>query len=397
MKPASLTAASFRGYTPEARALAGQYLPLLRAMPLALLPAYLVQIEGAGSLFPVESARLRLQLEALAAKPELLRSFAAMEVPPELAETDWVRAPGRFEQAWSAALWQTGQIDAYHRAGAALFAALPAPPASARAPLLLAVMGAGARADGPPLFTRIRKQGLYLRRVRDAGAPDALPALAARRARGGPRYAHWFVDGGPAPWTGMPGVESLSWAELAPAREAVVREMDRAVRDGSGPERLAERLGSLDAHAVNLGTADPCIERLLLGLLTEGSGTQLYATSFVQAAGLALVRRAQPETLLLRFGPRRRSANLNDLLQQRAQSAELDADGALIDADMAVWYAWLAMRKSDARVRLLAWVESRKEAFVAGPGVVRGAESDTPSGLNDALAMLGEDSEAHSG
>ena len=127
-----------------------------------------------------------------------------------------------------------------------------------------------------------------------------------------------------------------------------------------------------------------------MSLLTQGSGTQLYSTSFVQAAGVELVRRAQPTTLLLRFAPRRKPASMNDMLDQRGQSPEMDAAGALVDADMGLYYAWLALQRQPGgeQARMLAYVEGQGEAFVVGPQATRGAESTTPLTLKQVTELL---------
>ncbi len=359
-------------------------------MPLSLLPAYLRQLREADVLFPVEAARLRLQLATLIAQPGLMLAFREIDIPSTLAAMPWVEQPARFEAALSASLWQSGQIDAYHRAASALFAALPEPPTPA-APLLVGVMGQGASVDAGPIFTRARKDGLHLSKVSETDASETLHTLLAARAQAsGKAYAHWYVDGGAPLWTRPSSVAGFTYPQVAPMRQAVVREMDRAVAEGAGPERLAERLGALPPASLHLQetTNDPRVAHFLLSLLTEGSGTQIYSTSFVQAAALGLIRRAQPETLVVRFAPRRKAAGLNDLLQARAESPELDADGALVDADMALWYSWLALRRLSPGARMLLWVESRGEALAAGPTVVRGAESTTPMDFAAALKLV---------
>ncbi len=391
MTPADLQAASFAAYPEGGRALAAAHLSLLRAMPLSLLPSYLVQIEQYPMLFPVEAERLRLQLDALAKRPALLAPFAAIAVPAALEREDWLRRPAWFVGALAGALWQTGQIDAYHRAAEELFAALPVPPRPGGPPLLLAVMGRGAApGSGYPLFTRLRKEGMYLRKLDEEGAALTLAGFLGERARRDSRaYAHWYVDGGES-WAAPNSVEAFAFPRLAPVRDAVLAQMDWAVREGTGPELLADRLRELPPAALGLAlvTSDARMGRFLVSLLTEGSGTQLYSTSFVQAAGVELIRRAEPSTLLLRFAPRRRPASMNDMLDQRPQSPELDPDGALVDADMAVYYAWLALRRQDARASLVAWVEGRGEAFVAGPAITRGVESATPLTMQKALALV---------
>ena len=394
-RPADLEAASFASYSAGARSVAVAHLSLLRAMPLSLLPSYLVQVKEYETLFPLEQERLRRQLDALEAKPELMQPFRAMELPASVQQVDWVRRPEMFVAALAGALWQTQQIDAYHRAAQALFQALPeAERAPGTAPpMLIAVMGRDAKPGSYPLFTRLRAQGLYARKIDEAGAAEALCGLAGRRAAADTTaYTHWYVDGG-EPWT-LPTmhVERFTFPELAPLTDAVLREMDKAVRAGSGPEVLALRLREMRPEDLGLGgvTRDPRMARFFVSLLTEGSGTQLYSTSFVQAAAVELVRRTQPRTLMLRFAPRRKPASMNDMLEQRAQSAELDAEGALIDADMGLYYAWLAMQRQPGgdKAMLLALVEGHGEAFVAGPGVTRGVESTTPMRVAQVLELL---------
>ncbi len=396
MKPGDLQETSFAAYPQSSRALAGEYLAALRAMPLSLLPSYLVQVQQYPTLFPVEAERLRLQLNALQARPELTQTFAGIELPPELERMDWVQQPALFVGALAGALWQTRQIDAYHQAAEVLFAALPQArrAAGGAAPMLIAVMGRSAAPGRYPLFTRLRKQGLYVRKLDETGAAATLTALLTKRAQGdASAYTHWYVDGGePWPFTPKAAIEQVSFLVLAPVTDAVLREMDRAVREGSGPEVLADRLAAIRPEALGLEqvTADARMQHFLVSLLTQGSGTQLYSTSFVQAAAVELVRRAQPQTLLLRFAPRCKPASMNDMLEQRAQGVELDADGALVDADMAVYYAWLAMQRQPdgAHATLLVYVEGHGEAFVAGPGVTRGAQSTTPLRVEQLLAML---------
>jgi hypothetical protein len=48
---------------------------------------------------------------------------------------------------------------------------------------------------------------------------------------------------------------------------------------------------------------DAVLSRFQVSVLTEGSGTQVFSTTFVQWAAREAFRRAQPLTLLLRFAP----------------------------------------------------------------------------------------------
>ena len=51
-----------------------------------------------------------------------------------------------------------------------------------------------------------------------------------------------------------------------------------------------------------------------LKLLTEGSGTQIFSTTFAQWTAREALRRAQPLTMLVRFAPRQRQRPMNELL-----------------------------------------------------------------------------------
>src|SRR5436305_4305478 len=94
---------------------------------------------------------------------------------------------------------------------------------------------------------------------------------------------------------------------------------------------------------------DYVLDRFQLSLLSEGSGTQVFATTFVQWAAREALRRAQPMTMLVRFAPRQREKPMNELLAEAQRRPELDAHGSLIDADMGAWYTWLnQQRLSDA-------------------------------------------------
>jgi hypothetical protein len=401
MIPSDLKAESFAAWSPGARALAVRYLSLLRTMPLSLLPSYLLQIESDDRLFPAEQKQLASQLAALSAKPELMSSFAAIAVPQQAARIDWLAHPGLFIDEMSRGLWQTHQIDAYHRAAEELFAAMPLPPVASQAPapLLIAFLGRDAAPSDYPLFVKLRHSGTYLRHVDETQASTYLMGLLHQRATAHPEaYAHWYVDGGepwpfpPSPSRSPDSLKCFTYPELTPLTDAVLQTMKKAVQDGWGPELLADRMRELKPASLDAGTvtADPRMAHLFVTLLTQGSGTQLYSTSFMEAAGVEVIRRAQPSTVMLRFAPRRKPASMNDMLDQRGQSLQTDPEGSLIDADMALYYAWLAMRKlpGGEQASLLALVEGQGQAFVAGPAVTHGIESSSSVTIPEMLAMI---------
>ena len=130
-------------------------------------------------------------------------------------------------------------------------------------------------------------------------------------------------------------------------------------------------------------TADPVLNRFQVSLLTEGSGTQVFSTSFVQWAAREAWRRAQPVTLLARFAPRQREKPMNELLAELQRRPELDPQGSLIDADMGAYYTWInQQRLSDAdRSSFLVWFEDHSEALAIGPALPRGSVDNRPINL----------------
>src|SRR5437762_14205945 len=79
---------------------------------------------------------------------------------------------------------------------------------------------------------------------------------------------------------------------------------------------------------------DEVLERFEISMLTEGSGTQIFSTTFAQWTAREALRRAQPLTLLVRFAPRQRQKPMNEMLSAGHEVAELDPLGSLIDADI---------------------------------------------------------------
>ena len=85
------------------------------------------------------------------------------------------------------------------------------------------------------------------------------------------------------------------------------------------------------------GKGDEVMNRFVVKLLTEGSGTQIFSTTFAQWTAREVLRRAQPLTLLVRFAPRQRQRPMNELLAAGDSNPELDPTGSLIDADMGAY------------------------------------------------------------
>src|SRR3982751_5956963 len=136
------------------------------------------------------------------------------------------------------------------------------------------------------------------------------------------------------------------------------------------PEAFRTRMAQTRPDEIGLAAGgDSVLDRFQLSILTEGSGTQVFATTFVQWAAREALRRAQPTTMLVRFAPRQREKPMNELLAEAQRRPELDPQGSLVDADMGAYYTWLnQQRLSDAeRATFIAWFEGHKDAVVIGP------------------------------
>ena len=135
---------------------------------------------------------------------------------------------------------------------------------------------------------------------------------------------------------------------------------------------------------------DPVLNRFQLSLLTEGSGTQVFSTTFVQWAAREVLRRAQPLTVVTRYAPRQREKQMNELLAERQRAPELDPRGSLIDADMGAYYTWLNQQRlsGEGDSAFLAWFEDHDEAVAIAPKLERGKRSDIPIELAELIARI---------
>jgi hypothetical protein len=161
-------------------------------------------------------------------------------------------------------------------------------------------------------------------------------------------------------------------------------------RPGMGPEELRSSLARLrptDLHMDKAG--DEVLDRFQVKLFTEGSGTQIFSTTFAQWATREALRRAQPLTLLVRFAPRQRQKPMNELLSGTNANAELDPNGSLVDADMAAYYHWINQQRllGAEQSSFLVWFEGHNQALVIAPSLPRGVQSDSAMDLKGLLAL----------
>ena len=142
---------------------------------------------------------------------------------------------------------------------------------------------------------------------------------------------------------------------------ALLGKMQAATNSGGGPEALRTLLLSYGLKISALAIRHPrrFSARFQVALLTEGSGTQIFSTTFAQWAAREVLRRAQPLTLLVRFAPRQRQQQFNELLSAKRTNTELDPAGSLVDGDMSAYYTWLNQQRLTGAERssFLVWFE----------------------------------------
>ena len=399
MLPNQLTADSFAGYPPEAKELATRQIALLQRLPLAFVPLLLRELIVYDWKFPAERIDLDRQFTYLA-QPAVLSAamapFAQLKLARELEQTDWVNSPAVFSEQLSAHLWATHQIDTF-RAAAVDY--VQKATASAQEPPLpthrlgIAVIGQGVARNDYRLFRKLRPHGVYYTRVRHNGAgPQALLDAVATRAKTHPApYAHWYIDGA-AGLAAPEGLTRISYAALAQPRATLQSRMQKTYEASVfDPEAFRTMLAQMKPEEVGLGSGgDRLLNRFQLSLLTEGSGTQVFATTFVQWAAREALRRAQPLTMLTRFTPRQRDRQMNELLAEAQHKPEFDPPGSLIDSDMGAYYTWLNQQRlpGDDKAAFLVWFEDHDEAVAIAPSLERGKRSDAPAELADLIARI---------
>ncbi len=184
----------------------------------------------------------------------------------------------------------------------------------------------------------------------------------------------------------------VSYNALEPARAALLRKMRGEIeKPGMGPETLRTLLAQMRPADLGLGKAgDEVLDRFQVKLLTEGSGTQIFSTTFAQWAARETLRRAQPLTLLVRFAPRQRQRPMNELLSGTRANAELDPAGSLVDADMGAYYTYLNQQRLTGAEKssFLVWFEGHNEAVAIGPAMPRGTQSSSPTDLKQLLTWI---------
>ncbi len=377
MQPTDLYADSFARYPPRARSLAVTSVAVLRRIPLALLPLFLCQLISYDGLFPPEQRDLEQQFNYLGTVTTsqfnaLMESLATIRLPPEISESDWVNQPKHFAEQLSAFLWSVHQGDHYHNAARAYQQHVEAvfvrePPETSR--YTIVKVGAGVSETNLRLFRRLRRT-----------APSS-PVLTRPPVE---------ATIGPAS-----RINVVSYAKLAPVVRKELTLLDEFEarplgKDAIRAEAVTSYMADMKPKDLGLGNSadNPVLQHFELDALTEGPVTQVFSTTFVQGASRECLHRTQPLTLLARFRPRQEAGTMNQLLSRDPFNQVTDLEGALVDADMGAYYAWISQSRLSGgdRSRFIVWFEDHSTAITIGPSMARGATSDVPTDMAKILA-----------
>jgi hypothetical protein len=400
MKPRDLQAEQFSVYPPEARRVATDNLEVLRQMPITLLPSLLQEIIEYDFRFPAERKEIDSELAMLrkftpAECKKLLHAFETISTPEKAERFDWVNQPARFLEQQSAYLWSSNQMDAFRAAAIEyhnrLLAAIP-PEQLPIQRLGIAIIGQGVPSYEKRLFRNLQPHGTFFDHVNPEDGLAILLAAAAERADlHRIPYGHWYIDGGEVS-SHSPDLYCISYSALAPTRNALLEHIEKQVaHSGVGPEELRTYLAHLTPAALGIEDSnDAVMDRFQLKILTEGSGTQIFSTTFVQWSVREVMRRSQPLTVIARSAPRQRQRPMNELLAPTDNAIELDPEGSLVDADIGAYYHWVNQQRlgGSEQSSFLAWFEGHNQALAISPNLPRNKRSSTEIGLRGLLSFL---------
>jgi hypothetical protein len=399
MLPNELQADQFRAYPPEAKRLALAHVQAFRQLPLTYLPSLLGQLIEYDYKFPAERAAIDKELSNLsslssAQTAEWFRGFSQISLSSQLGRLDWVNQPALFLEQESAYLWTTHQMDAFSAAATGYEGRLHAVIGVEQLPvrrLGIAVIGQGVASYDSSLFRDLRPHGTYFSQVKPDDGLELLLAAVEERAKAHPvAYGHWYVDGGQVARQ-TPSLTTVSYSALAPVRDNLLKFMQGQIaRPGMGPEQLRTNLARLLPGDLGMDKdGDPALDRFQVKLFTEGSGTQIFSTTFAQWTARESLRRAQPLTLLVRFAPRQRQKPMDELLSETPSNPQLDPLGSLVDADMGSYYHWINQQRlaGAEQSSFLVWFEGHSQALIVGPSLPRGTSSDSPMDIKALLSF----------
>jgi hypothetical protein len=400
MLPRDLQPEQFAGYPPEARKLVAAHLDVLRQLPLSFVPSLLREAIDYDYRFPAERLAIDQELAGLkllspAEVSRRFQAFAQISLSSNLEQFDWINLPAQFVEKQTAYLWSTHQLDAFTKAALDYGAASQAAASTEKLPasrLGIAVIGQGVASYEGKLFRNLRPHGTYFGRIKPERGLDLLLAAVEVRAKAHPAsYGHWYVDGG-QPAGHSSSLTCVSYAGLESPRAMLLKKMQADIASpGMGPEELRTIMARLVPADLGMDKAgDPVLDRFQVKLLTEGSGTQIFSTTFAQWTTREALRRAQPLTLLVRYAPRQRQRPMNELLSNLRANPELDPEGSLIDADMGAWYHWINQQRLSGAERssFLVWFEGHNQALAVSPSLPKGTESGNELDLGQLLSLV---------
>lgn len=387
MLPAQLTSAAFKQYPDKGREFAISHLQVFSSLPLALLASILREAIQFDWLFPAEQRHLESQcaiLQSLPAekKAAAIAGFTALNIPSQLSDLDWVNKPARFTEELTAYLWSSSQIDAF-RAAAIQFASATERQQSNQekaARLCVVMLPADLDKPGYPLFRKLRPHGTFFQNIAPGWHEDEiLNWIKSQTGTDSARLSHFYVDGGTT-LALQPPFEQIGWNQSAALRNTLLDRLHRMTQTpGIGPEMARSQLSGLSPGELGIGSSgeQAVLDRFLLRVLAEGSGTQIFSTTFVQWTARELLRRAEPLSLVVRFGARDEFRPMDVMLSGSTRKAALDPAGSFVDADMGAYYTWVNLQRLRAAesARFLAISQARGQAVAIGPGLPRGTFS----------------------
>jgi hypothetical protein len=103
-----------------------------------------------------------------------------------------------------------------------------------------------------------------------------------------------------------------------------------------------------------------------------------------------VLRRAEPVSLVARFGPRQRQRGMNEMFASPADAAGVDSAGSLVDADFGAYYTWINLNRLEGAetASFIAWSETYRQAIAIGPGFARGTEAPNSIALERLLGLV---------
>ncbi|MDE3200301.1 MAG: hypothetical protein KGN79_05205 [Acidobacteriota bacterium] len=399
MLPSELKLEQFSAYPPQAHALVARNLLVLRVLPLSLAPNLLREVIDYDYKFPAEQMRIDEEFKTLAGlspsdREEWLRGFASISLSKRIEQFDWVNDPVKFSEQQSAYLWSTHQMDAFRNAANEYYSrlshAIPKKPLALQR-LGISVIGMGVDAYDEPLFQNLKSHGTLFNQLKpDNGLELLLSAVEARAQASPSEYEHWYIDGGTLIRQPQ-GITCMSYASITPMRSEMLRFMQKEIQTpGMGPEQLRSDMAAMTPQKLGAASSgNQVLDRFQLKVLSEGSGTQIFSTTFVQWTTREVLRRAEPLTLFERYAPRQRQRPMNELLTESGKEEELDPKGSLMDADMGSYYHFINQQRLEGfdKSVFLVWWEGHKSALVVSPTLPRGTTSGSVIDLGELLKV----------